>query len=141
MTCHVKLLEVCLYYQNPTNSMLHCHVLKIIISLWAATLWADWQVPWDEVLCEPQHLGQTDRSLGTRFFVSRDTWGRLTGPLGRGSSWAATLGADWRVPWDEVLRANQITGTKSDFKMGVIKPKTSNEYNYAFLLNGTYGYV
>ena len=33
-----------------------------------------------------------------------DTKGRLTGHLGRGSSWATTLGADWRVPWDEVLR-------------------------------------
>ena len=33
-----------------------------------------------------------------------DTWGRLTGHSGRGSSWATTLGADWRVPWDEVLR-------------------------------------
>ena len=33
-----------------------------------------------------------------------DTSGRLTGHLGRGSSWATTLGADWRVPWDEVLR-------------------------------------
>ena len=53
---------------------------------------ADWQVPWDEVLREPRQLRQTDGSLGTRFFVSRDTWGRQTGPLGRGSSWAATLG-------------------------------------------------
>ena len=25
--------------------------------------------------------------------------------------------------------------------MGVINPKTSNEYSYTFLLNGTYGYV
>ena len=97
--------------------MLHCHVLKIIISLWAATLWADWQVPWDEVLREPRHLGQSDQSLGTRFFVSRNTWGRLIGPLGQGSSWAATLGADWPVPWDEVLREPRHLG-QTDRSLG-----------------------
>ena len=38
-----------------------------------ATLRADWRVPWDVVLCEPRHLGQTDRSLGTRFFAKSNT--------------------------------------------------------------------
>ena len=41
--------------------------------------------------------------LGTRLFVSRDTWGRQKSSLGRGSLSAATLGVDRKVPWDEAL--------------------------------------
>ena len=43
---------------------------------------------------------------------------------------------------DNAFRNNTVNaGTNSDFKMGVIKPITSNEYSYTFLLNGTYVFV
>ena len=72
--------------------------------------------PWDGVLCEPRYLRQTDRSLGTRFFMSHDTWNRLTGPLGGGSSWAVTLGViNWPVLRNKVLREPRHLGQTDEF--------------------------
>ena len=62
-------------------------------SSWASTLEAGIQVSWNEALREHRHLRQTDRSRRTKLFVSIDTWGRQTGLMGRGSSWASTLEA------------------------------------------------
>ena len=46
----------------------------------------------------------TDRSLGMRFFMNIGTQGRLTSPMGQGSLWALTLGVGLMGPlgWDSL---------------------------------------